>query len=315
MRITFVNIVNSSAALFLAGIALLSCAQKDRRSSGSKVNDRVQSTVASPASQSREPGPNEADLEAAPEDDWPRPLQNKINDKSFGHLLCESGPQAVAKSAKANLDNVFKVACNKNSPTKMLAQLFSSAYSGSNEPAVKTIYFNVNDYFITHFTYGYAVKAKLSSPAKFSGLPIYDTLGKGVSSGDSRVYIRKTSERSFPGRGVVTEINLDYDLPYAEGSALYDKRSTQMNTYLLNEATQDINITVEHLLNPESNKIYHTSNSLIIGVKGDQGETYLVYIVELILTNRFDPNRVQRTLSELAKRVQETVYQVSQSAE
>jgi hypothetical protein len=304
--------ITASLVCLTVGLAIVSCDPKGPGKSA-KAKDRSEPINTSPTDPTSGTTPDE-EMEPLSEGEWPRPLLNKVDDVTFGRLLCEKGPEAIAKGGKANLNNVFKYVCNQKSPTKIIGQLFSSAYDGANTPSVKTIYFDVNDYFVTRFVYGYAVKSKLSSPAKFSGLPVYEELGKGVISGDSLVYIKKTAERSFPGRGVVTEINLSYDLPYASGSGLYDKRDTQMNTYLLNEATQDINITVEHLLN-EDNKIYQASNSLIVGVKGEPGETYLVYVVELILTNRFDPSRVKRTLIDLAKTVQETVYRVSQSGE
>lgn len=308
MKISFLYWPIPLAFMFLA------CSRIGGSPSVGKKKSDSSTVVSSPTSSGRDDGAKEDDFEPLPEAEWPRALLNKVNEKLYGHLLCENGPIAVDNAGKTNLENIFKVACNGKSPTKTMAQLFSGAYDGSGEPVVKTVKYSVNDNFVTHFTYGFAIKSRLKSPAGFSGLPIYDELGKGLISRDSIVFTKKIGEKAFPGKGSVREINLVYDLPFGEAAGLYDHRETQMNTYLLVEGTQDINITVEHLLNPEMNNFYHISNGIIIGVKGEPGETYLVYIIELILKNRFDPGRVQRTIIELAKKIQETVYRVSLSA-
>lgn len=298
----------------LLSLILSSCDRKGARSvAGKNTEDSI--TISSSQSNGESVAPSEEDLEALPQSEWPKPLLNKVNDKLFGNILCEKAPKAIAQGEKANLDTVLKFACKANAPTKLLGQVFASAYDGSKEPSVKTIFYDVSKHYVTRFVYSFAIRSRLKSPAVFAGLPIYEELGKGLIAGDSIVYTKKLSDRSFPGKGTVREINLEYDLPYAEGAGLYDKRQTQMNTYLLDEATQDINITVEHLMNPETNKIYHTTNSLIIGVKGDQNETFLLYIIELNMINRFDPGRIRRTLSEFGKKVAETVYRVSSNQE
>ncbi len=308
------HIICSTLLMFLI---LIACDRKGARSvSGNPQGNSTPGIEKSPTSGGTDSvAPSEEDLEALPQSEWPKPLLNKVNDKLFGNILCEKAPKAIAQGEKANLDTILKFACKANAPTKLLGQVFSSAYDGSKEPTVKTIFYDVSKHYVTRFVYSFAIRSKLKSPAVFAGLPIYEELGKGLIAGDSIVYTKKTGDRSFPGKGTVREINLEYDLPYAEGAGLYDKRQTQMNTYLLDEATQDINITVEHLLNPETNKIYHTTNSLIIGVKGGQNETFLLYLVELNMINRFDPGRIKRTLSEFGKKVAETVYRISASPE
>lgn len=245
--------------------------------------------------------------------DWPTALLHTTKDgKRFGNLLCERGPAIVQRAQKANLDNIFNIICVEDTPTKVLGDIFANAYGGALAPQVQTIVYSMNDLFVTKLTYAFAIKTGLSSPAAFSGLPVFDELAKGLRTQNSLVYTRKVGEREFPGRGSVREVILEYDLPYGEGAALYDKRQTESNTYLLVEGTQDINMTVEHLLNPEENQFYNTSNGIVVGVKGEQGETYFVYVIELVLINRFDPGRVQRTVIEMAKLVQEAVLRVAQ---
>jgi hypothetical protein len=252
-------------------------------------------------------------FEPLPQADWPTALLHTTQDgKRFGNLLCERGPAIIKRAQKANLDNIFNIMCIDDTPTKVLGDLFDNAYGGIGTPRVQTIVYSMNDLFVTKLTYAFAIRSGLASPAAFSGLPVFDELAKGLRTKNSVVYTRKVGEREFPGRGSVREVILEYDLPFGEGAALYDKRQTESNTYLLVEGTQDINMTVEHLLNPEESQFYNTSNGIIVGVKGEQGETYFVYIIDLVLINRFDPGRVQRTVIEMAKLVQETVLRVAQ---
>jgi hypothetical protein len=123
--------------------------------------------------------------------------------------------------------------------------------------------------------------------------------------------IRKVSESLFPGKGSFREIVVEYDMPYAEGAGLFDKRKTQSNTYLLSESSQDLNMTVENLADAEDNEYYSETNGIVIGVKGGSGETYLVYVNDVNVLNRFDVGRLKRTILKLTEKLQEATYNVA----
>ena len=248
--------------------------------------------------------------------DWPKPLNNTIPDGTkFGALLCKNGLKTVENAGKANFRSIFQVVCAKDgNPTKVFGELFEKSFDGTGTGNVSIVTFKTSDIFVTKFIYAHGVKARLPSPAKFAGLPIYEEIGKGIKTKNSLFYVKKTSEKTFPGKGSLRQIILDYDMPYAEGAALYDRRTTESNLYLLDESSQGINITVESLLNPESNPYYHSSNGLVVGIQGEPGETYLLYVTELVIKNRFDPGRLRRAVIDFTKLVQQTVHRVGESA-
>jgi hypothetical protein len=313
----------SSTYIFCLVSLLAACSNV--LNSGSKSEKKKRAAEVSPepnkaVDPSSAEGESDPDLGALPgmdPKDWPKPLNNTIPDGTkFGTVLCKNGLKTVENAGKANFNTIFQVVCAKDgNPTKLFGDLFSRSFNGSGTGDVAVVAFKSSDIYVTKFIYAHGVKASLPSPAKFAGLPIYEEIGKGIKTKNSLFFVKKMSEKTFPGKGSLRQIILDYDMPYAEGAALYDRRTTESNLYLLDESSQGINITVEHLLNPESNPYYHSSNGLVVGIQGEEGETYLIYVTELVIKNRFDPGRLRRAVIDFTKIVQQTVHRVGASAE
>lgn len=246
---------------------------------------------------------------------WPNVLRNKAPEGTlYGTLICDRSLKVAQQAAKDDFTELFRQVCNENAPTEGFVELINSAYAGDGEPEVKMLKeAETNDALVTKFVFGYAIKADMDSPAQFAGLPIYEEFSKGIvdSKGNSRLDIKKESEKVFPGRGSVREITLQYSLPLARGAALFDLRRTQNNNYLLVEGTQDINVTTEHLLDAEQNPYYHSSRSMVFGMKGEPGVTYLVYVTELVVKNRIDPERLEKTILKVMSLCQERVFRTA----
>ena len=284
-------------ALTICGFILSGCAS--RGVGHGKLKSAAVNVTESEASKPTKLEPNQ----------WPLALENGA---LLGNVLCENAPKVVTKAGKADLTEVFGLICVDNSPSNLLGDLFSKAYTGAGTPQVSVLVYDESDIFVTKFLYGYAVRVKLGSPALFTEIPLYEELSKGLKTEDSLLSVKKVAEEFFAGKGSFRTLRVEYDMPYAEGAGIFDKRTTESTTYLLAETSQDINITVEHLLNPEQNEYYLRSNGLVIGVKGSPGETYLVYINDFVVVNRFDTKRLKRAVLKLTEKLQESVRAVAE---
>ena len=95
----------------------------------------------------------------------------------------------------------------------------------------------------------------------------------------------------------------------AEGASIYDKRKTEFNTYLLKEDYRDVVLSTEHLTDARTNKYYHKTDGLTIGVKSDDGRTNLIFLNKLVIKERIDPSRVQQALIELNATVAKKIFE------
>jgi len=86
---------------------------------------------------------------------------------------------------------------------------------------------------------------------------------------------------------------------FAYGASIHDIRRTEFNTYLLVEGSRDIAVSSEHLLDVEANEYYHKAQGLTIGIKAEGGQSYMVFVTNLVIKNRIEPERMKVTMTNL----------------
>jgi hypothetical protein len=65
------------------------------------------------------------------------------------------------------------------------------------------------------------------------------------------------------------------------------------------------------MLNPDTTEYYNASRQIILGIKSETpGFSYQVYITQLVVVNRFDPERLTAASSELSALIPKAVLRV-----
>lgn len=239
---------------------------------------------------------------------WHAALTTRVNNGApFGHLICSKGPEALKYTDYDDFSDLFNVVCKDGAPNTNFSQILNQSATDIGEPKVSVFRLNIEkDLYTTDFIYAFAVKVPVSSPVQLTAYPILEEMSKGLKTADSEVRFSKGKEAIFPGRGVVRSIEQSYSMPLAKGAALFDKRSTLTNTYLLAEGNNDINLVAEHLIGTA--EYYNASRQLVFSLKGESpNTTYMVYLNQLIVINRFDPQRLTSAATELSQLIPQII--------
>ena len=96
---------------------------------------------------------------------------------------------------------------------------------------------------------------------------------------------------------------------------MFDKRKSRVQNYLPSEATRDLTLSAEYLVDADTNPYYHAARQMILGVKSENNTTTLIYLNEMIVKNRIDPARLQRTLLNLSKVLARTTFDTASKAQ
>lgn len=291
-------------SLMLAGLTLLaSCADKSKKFDGPKADKG-----AVQGSGSSNPG--------NPGDPGTPVINTSIDNRSIEQVLCEEGPKVIGAAKKADFSEQFKLVCDGSNTTALFKESILQAYQGNGEPVLKLAKYTSDANFVTNISIIYALKAPLANPSMFADLKPHDIFAAGVKAPNSELHINVESRKTFPGKASVEQILLNYDMNLAAGASIYDKRHTEFNTYLLVENNRDIAVSTEHLLDADTNEYYHVAQGLTIGLKGENNQSYLVFVSTLIVKNRIQPERIRDTVLSLntvvAKMLQQHI--LSQSA-
>jgi hypothetical protein len=222
-----------------------------------------------------------------------------IDQRSVEQVLCEEGPKVTAAAKKSDFGPQFALICNGSYTNAAFKEAISSAYTGTGVPTVKILKMTSDANFVTEMVLIYAIKAPLENPSLFADLKPHDIFASGIKDSNSELYINVESRQSFPGRASVEQIVLNYDLRLASGASIHDTRRTEFNTYLLVENNRDIAVSTEHLLDAATNDYYHSAQGLTIGIKAEGGQSYLVFVSDLVIKNRIDPDRMKLSLSNI----------------
>jgi hypothetical protein len=240
--------------------------------------------------------------------EWHPALATTIsNGAPYGTLICSQSHEVLKYTDYDDFTDLFNVICKDGAPNKNFTDILNTSATATVEPQVRTFKLQVEpELYTTDFIYAFSVKVPVSSPLELTAYPIFEEMSKGLKTADSEVQFKKDKEVIFPGRGVVRSIEQSYSMPFAKGAALYDKRSTLTNTYLLAEGNNDINFVAEHLLG--NAEFYNATRQLIFSFKGETpNTTYMVYLNQLVVINRFDPQRLTAAATELSALIPKAV--------
>jgi hypothetical protein len=222
-----------------------------------------------------------------------------IDNRGAEQVLCEEGPRVIGNAKKADFSPEFKLICEGNGTSQAFKRAVTNAYTGTGTPQVEVLKVETGENFVTELSLIFALKAPLENPSLFADLKPHDIFAAGIKEGNSELFIKVESRQSFPGRASVEQIVLNYDLKLASGASIHDIRRTEFNTYLLVEGNRDIAVSSEHLLDAETNEYYHKAQGLTIGIKGDAGQSYMVFVTNLVIKNRIEPERMKVTMTNL----------------
>lgn len=225
------------------------------------------------------------------------------DNRTITQVLCQEGPKVIAKSSKGDFAKEFGLICNDGNTNEAFKTLLASAYDGTGEPKVTTINNSSDDNYVTNLVLGYSLKLPVADPSLFAGYKAHDIFAAGVKAGNSEMKILVESRQAFPGKASVEQVVLNYNLMNAEGAGIFDTRQTEFNTYLLLENTRDVVVSTEVLLDEATNEQYHVANGMNIGIKDSKGSTYMVFLINLVIKNRIDPARMQKTMTVLNTQV------------
>jgi hypothetical protein len=222
-----------------------------------------------------------------------------IDNRGAEQVLCEEGPRVLGNAKKADFSGEFKLICEGSDTSQAFKRAVTNAYTGTGTPEVEVLKLETGENFVTELSLIFAIKAPLENPSLFADLKPHDIFASGIKEGNSELFIKVESRQSFPGKASVEQIVLNYDLKLAAGASIHDIRRTEFNTYLLVENNRDIAVSSEHLLDADTNEYYHKAQGLTIGVKGEAGQSYMVFVTNLVIKNRIEPERMKVTMTNL----------------
>lgn len=230
-----------------------------------------------------------------------------VDNRTITEVLCQEGPKVIAKNSKGDFQKEFGIICANGNTNEAFKTMLASAYDGTGEPKVTTITNSSDENFVTNLVLGYALKLPIDDPSQFADYRAHNIFAAGIKGGNSEMKIDVESRQSFPGKASVEQVILKYNLMNAEGAGIFDTRRTEFNTYLLLENTRDVVVSTEVLLDEATNEQYHLANAMNIGVKDSKGSTYVVFLINLVIKNRIDPARMQKTMTILNTQVAKMV--------
>ena len=222
-------------------------------------------------------------------------------------MVCQQGPRITALVQKADFSSVFAAVCTDGAPNETYKQLIKDKFNGEGAPKVTLISSKSDENLTTELILGYVINVPMEKPSEFSSYKSHNILA-AVESTSSKMQINVVSREEFPGRRSVEAIKLDYKISRAKGAGIYDVRSTEFNTYLLKEDYRDVVLSTEHITDAETNKNYHSTPGLTIGIANGDGRSDLMFISKLVVKERVDPSRIESALTDLNSKVAEMIH-------
>lgn len=246
-------------------------------------------------------------------------FQKRVENRTTREIFCQEGPR-VTKATGDDFSRLFASVCEGTKTNAMFDMIADTAYDGSGEPQIHVINSMTDELYVTNLAFIYAVKLPNIAPDRVTDLNLFGLFSQqppddkadpclyNITVCDPERNIMKSQmvmtvgeRKKFPGAGSIEEINLEYRLRLADGAALYDVRKSRVQNYLPSEATRDITLSAEYLLDAENNPHYHAARQMVLGIKSENNSTTLIYLTEMITKNRIDPPRLERTLISFSK--------------
>ncbi len=243
------------------------------------------------------------------EDKDKRPLATTVDGRPAEEVLCQEGPRIIELVKKGDFSEQFKLICENGSTNQTFADIIDTAYEGTGEATIHILKNSTSGLYVTNLAFAYALKIPLEDPSQFADYKVHNIFATGITTDTSNLVIDVESREEFPGRRSIESIVLNYDLKTADGAAIYDKRITEFNTYLLVEDNRDVVVSTELLVDVETNPNYHLANGLTIGVTGGNGYTYIIFVTDLLVKDRIDPARMERALTDLNRKIPSQIYE------
>lgn len=228
--------------------------------------------------------------------------QVQIDGRDIEEVLCQEGPRMIGLVSEVSFSEQFSLICDADTTNEFFKGLIRDVYLGEGTPKITVARSSTDSNYVTNFAYGYAIRVPLENPSMFADLEAHAIFAEGIAKENSELVIQVASRQPFPGRRSIEKVVLDYDLNNARGAAIHDIRKTEFNTYLLIEGNRDITVSTENLIDI-NNEYYHLANGLTIGIKAENNQSYLVFVTELVIKNRIDPERLAKTLLTLNEQV------------
>ena len=232
-----------------------------------------------------------------------------VNGRSTDEIICQEGRYITVNANNQDFSDLFNAVCEKGTTNEFFAKLLEKAYKGVGEPEIVSLKTEIDDRNVITLVNASAVYLSGKTPMDLSKIDVHKIFADGIASGNSFINIDVEGIETFPGNKSVKETIVSYDLTNANGAGIFDRRKTAINAYALLEGYEDATITTEHLLESENNHYYAITNGLTINYKSSNGGMYLVMISELIMTNRFDPNRMIKTTEDINKGSNKIIYE------
>ncbi|MFW7377791.1 MAG: hypothetical protein ACOH5I_03145 [Oligoflexus sp.] len=213
-----------------------------------------------------------------------------VDNRSSEEILCQEGPLVIGPVSEVDFSAQFAIVCNETTTNEFFKELVRDAYQGGEgTPEVKKVQYTVDENYITNLVFAYAIKVPIEKPTLITDLEVHNIFAEGIRDESSELVVNVLSREPFPSRRSIEKVVLEYDLKTAQRAGINDVRRTAFNTYLLKEKYEDVSVSTENLVD-NSSEFYHTSNSLTIGLKAENNQTYIIVVNDFVIKNRIDPD-------------------------
>jgi len=232
-----------------------------------------------------------------------------IDGRSAEEVLCSEAPKVIANAKKDDFSELFSLVCsNPKEISTAVKESIQKTYLGSGEPYLNLLRYKFDSEYNTDLIWISSIKVPLADPSLFGDLKPHDIFAKGIAPGNSLLKINVVNREAFPGKRSVEKVILNYDLTNAEGAGIFDQRKTEFNTFIVVENNRDLVVSTAHLLDAANNVNYHLARGLTLGIKSEGGYSYLIFVNQLVMKNRIDPERMKQTLINLNKEVAKLLH-------
>jgi hypothetical protein len=152
--------------------------------------------------------------------------------RSVEEVLCQEGPKVIGLANEVDFSGQFKLVCDGPSTNAFFKKVITSSYEGSGTPEIFISKEKTYDQYVTNLGLAFALKVPLENPSLFADLGAHDIFANGIKQDNSELIIDVATREPFPGKRSIEAVTLDYNLTSANGAGIYDKRTTEFNTYI-----------------------------------------------------------------------------------
>ena len=235
----------------------------------------------------------------APIDSQESDLIPEADTRTPTQLLCQRGPEITNVEERGDFQAQFALICAGGDTNQTFEELVSTAYSGEKEgPQIAVLKREIGELQTTSLILAYGIKVPEPDPTRLVAYKAHDILGT-VQNNRSIMDISVDGREDFPGKKSVEKVTLTYNLKVAKGAALFDQRHAEFNTYLLSEKESDIVVSTENQMKDSPSANYFKNQSIVVGVKVSESHSVLLFLSDLVVIGRLDPERLENALIDI----------------